>query len=365
MKTRITILTALIILCAACTFAATPTQDAYTPPEIKFEVLRPVAGKVYSEGLYPAFRLTGASDREFEVEVRCFETTRYILATKRTPHQAPVGNDASLTLWNLYASPMLPMAGDQVCEVRLYELTNETLGKERRLLAEREIPFRYEPYSGEEYDKRIGWIRNTLVGAGWDLAKHNYDPRGPYSTWQTVNLHDSARSEALSYMDRLHWEFSQRMSAYAQAARFYDNALQPGLALSALKKAEEIWDAEGSTILNIPPAPSRPIYWRLSHWEDPPAHYDAWGYFYALRKDLDRAVHHYQESIVFFLHQAREHPQLDQWHKDRCNERAAWKMLEISRLHYGIKRDRAEHDLWLEKYWETLPESEGGGLLGQ
>jgi len=332
------------------------------PSAVTLEIQSPQPGQTLSAGLFVNLSLIAPASGEYEVEVACFGTTHYLLAAKDHPSRSVDGEGAAT--WKLLDRWLLPEAGPATLTARVQGLGEVGIGGESRLLAERTIEFRYEPLTGDALDEKLEQQTHYLIGQwmgecdGIEPGKEPYgfDRKDPQSRLAQAKLYFESRQDWLM----------GRLIAYALLADVYENALQPGDALRALRYAGEVWAAESGEVIDRPPFPPTPLLWRHDHWTTAPAHLNRLADFYARRDDLDRAVHQAEQIIAYYADQVRRHQKLDAWHRDRCNESAAWTMSTIAQWHYLLRRDREGYDRWMAKHAATKPAPAGGrGLLGQ
>lgn len=331
--------------------------------EVRLEVRYPEANATLSEGISVSFILTGPATAEYEIELRCAETTHYLLADQNSPGRST--NDPGMAMWNLWDPWFLPQAGPLELEVRVFELDGGGIGGEQELVLKETVPFEYAPLVGDELQREIegnsSWIANCWMRYADQLMPqgHLYYDRSPPTL-------EGRRGAALSYVEARRDWLIHRVDAYTMLARDFENALLPGDALRAMNHAKELYDAESGEIVLRAPLGPMTIRWRQTHWTHSPSHLGRLADFYAKRKDTKRAQYYLEQAIAYYRDQVAQNKNLDAWHLGKCSEYAAWETANIAKLQYLFSRDREGYDRWTAKYRATKPkETGGGGLLDQ
>ena len=332
-------------------------QGQTDEPAIVLNITEPENGVIYSRDVTLRGTLSTPPGREYEVKVRCFEMTHWLLCTPKRPFP-PKTNAKGRVKWHLWDDYFLPLSGDQVMEIEVFELRNGAPVDPNTPVARTEVPFRFVPATKEELVEDLAGRSRMICGEGLSLAKGLLDPRSPYLTLEKLDQKGGEMSsEGLSYVTRRHYDFWSRTNGYGMAAYHLDRAGHPGDALRALRTAEEIYNLEKNALLSGPGFQNWPIIWKNTYSSDPPAFFREYSYYYARRNELDQAVHWQKERAGFYLRQASGHPLFRPVTREKCRTDAARCYQQIGRLHYLLKRDRAEWDAWMRKYEQALPAS--------
>jgi len=333
-------------------------QGQGNEPAVILTVTEPENGGDYSRGVRLRATLSTPAGREYDVKVRCFEMTHWLLCTPKGPYSPKISPKGRVK-WHFWDDHFLPLSGDQVMEIEVYELRNGVPIDPDTPVAKAEIPFRFVPATKEELAEDLTGRSRSICGKGVNLALDLMDPRSPYNSLQVSGRKEGEMSrEALSYVTARHYEFFERTNGYGMAAYHLDRAGRPGDALRALRMAEEIYNLEKNVLLSGPGFQNWPIIWMNTYSSDPPVFFREYSDFYARRNELDQAIHWQKESAGFYLRQASGHPLFEPVRREKCHTEAAECYRRIGRLHYLLKRDRAEWDAWMRKYEQALPASE-------
>ncbi len=326
-------------------------------PAAILTVTEPANGAEYNRNVRFRATLSTPAGREYDVKVRCFEMTHWLLCTPKGPFPPKISPKGRMK-WPLWDDHFLPLSGDQVMEIEVYELRNGVPVDPDTPVARAEIPFRFVPATKEELAADLTSLSRSICGEGVSLAMDSMDPRSTFRALQKLSGKEGEMShEALSYVTRRHYEFWDRTNGYGMAAYHLDRAGHPGDALRALRTAEEIYNLEENVLLSGPGFQNWPIVWMNTYSSDPPVFFREYSDFYARRNELDQAIHWQKERAGFYLKQASGHPLFKPVRREKCHKEAARCYQQIGRLHYLLKRDRAEWDAWMRKYEQALPAS--------
>jgi len=324
---------------------------------VTLRITKPESGATYRRGLNLNGTLSTPTGREYDVKVRCFQMTHWLLCTPKQAHPPKVGPDGRVT-WNLWDDLFLPQSGDQVMEFEVYELRNGVAVDPDHPVARAEIPFRFVPATKEELAEDLAFRSQEICEKGLGMVTSLMDPRSPYGPLEISSQNGKKMADiTLSYFTSQHNEFFERIDAYGIAAYHLDRACRPGDALRALRRAEEIYDLEKDVLLSGPGFQNWPIVWKDTYSSDPPFFFGEYSSFYARRNELDKAVRWKKKDARFYLRQASEHPLFKPVRREKCRKDAARCYQQIGRIHYLLKRDRGEWDAWMRKYEQTLPPS--------
>jgi len=324
---------------------------------VTLNITEPENGTVYSRNVRFRAALSTPAGREYDVKVRCFEMTHWLLCTPTGPFSPKISPKGRVK-WALWDDHFLPQSGDQVMEIEVYELRNGVPVDPDTPVARAEVPFRFVPATKEELAEDLTGQSRYICAEGISLALDFMEPRSPYRALQKLRGKEGVMSsEALSYVTRRHYEFWDRTNGYGGAAYHLDRAGHPGDALRALRMAEEIYNLEKNVLLSGPGFQNWPIVWMNTYSSDPPSFFGEYADFYARRNELEKAIHWQKERAGFYLRQASGHPLFEPIRREKCHKEAARCYQRIGRLHYLLKRDRAEWDAWMRKYEQALPVS--------
>lgn len=340
------------LLLLSATFQVRGNESA-----VLLTVIEPESGMVYSRDVRLRAVLSTPAGREYDVKVRCFQTTHWLLCSPSDPFP-PKASPKGWVTWNFWDDHFLPQSGDQVMEIEVYELRNGVPVDPDTPVARTQIPFHFVPASKEELAPDLTLWGNKICDEGMSLAGDLMDPRSPYGPLEKLSKKQGGMSrEARSYVTRRKYEFWARTNAYGSAAYHLDRAGHPGDALRALRTAEEIYNLEKNVLLSGPGFQNWPILWMDTYSSDPPSFFGGYSKFYSRRNELDQAVHWEKERAEFYLRQASGHPLFKPVQREKCQTEAARCYQQIGRLHYLLNHDRAERDAWMRKYEQALPAS--------
>jgi hypothetical protein len=327
-------------------------------PAVRLELTKPEPGAVYTMDLDVWGQLMAPAGREYELKLRCFETTHWFLFSPREPH-APEPDANGEVKWRLNDSYLLPQKGEQVLEISVFELRGGPSTDDATAVAELRVPFRFEPATEAELTEKLEQCSSMVCGGAGGLAGHWPDPHYHVGTWKKpITQTEPMVHDVRYYLGARRRELVQRSDAYAEAARVLDGCGRDGDALRALRTAQEIYDAERGRLLSGPGFQGWSIIWEPGYVCWPPRYFSEYSRYYARRKDLDKAIAWEKENAASYLLQAERHPLLSADNRDKCHRDAARSYLNIARMSYLLKRDRAGREAWIRKYLQTLPASE-------
>lgn len=335
---------------------------------IHLKVTEPEAGATYNRDFTLNASVSIPAGREYDVKVRCFQTTHWHLLTPGQPF-SPKPNAEGRVKWGIRDDFFLPQEGDQVLQIDIYELRNGVQVDPDKPVASLQVPFRFVPATKEELAKDLADRSNYLSSPAVDLAKHVLDPRTQWTFQKKPNEYQERsrdgklQSDASGYITDRSREFFARTNAYAGAAQIYDPAGHPGAALRALRRAQEIYETEQNVLLSGPGFQNWPIIWEYSYSADPPFYLNQFYFFYARRKDLAQAVAWQKAVADFWLRQGTQHPSLEPDRKERCISIASGSYIGIAKLHYLLNHDRSAYDSWMRKREQTYRAAKERSLL--
>lgn len=347
-----TLTLALFILLSA-TLQGQSDADA-----IHVKVTEPVAGATYSRDFTLTANVSTPVGREYDVKVSSFQTTHWHLLTP-TQLSPPKPNAEGRVQWRIRDDFFLPLEGDQVLQIDVYELRNGVQIDPDKPLASLQVPFRFVPAPKEELAKDLADRSDYLCMNSADPNRAVLDPRSLYTFQKQLREYQEEASkgkmpsDAESYVTARNNGLFSRTNSYAAAAQIYDRAGHPGDALRALRWAQEIYKTEQHVLLSGPGFQNWPIIWQTTYPVDPPYYLTGFSDFYARRSELAQAVAWQKEASDFWLRQGAEHPTYKPDRRQHCREKGSVHYLNIARLHYLLNHDRSAYDSWMRKREQT------------
>jgi hypothetical protein len=299
---------------------------------------------------------------DYELELTYRGVTHFLPAFE--PLGRPI--EGGLARWSLRDSWLPLERGDHPLRLRLRSLETPGLDASGRLLAEIEVPLRFDFRSDDPPAKAGRDITLRFCWEAIDTARNIDSATDPHGL---IDTGDPERRDelALRWLESKHrWLFA-RIKALAGIAELHDYSGRPGDALEALRRAEAIWHADSAENLNRPPASAHPIKWHTEGFTPVPHHLKVFAGFYARRMEFDRALAYQKKAIAFLDEQLRKNPGLDADDRKHGASLLGSSMRDVARMHYFLRRDRAGYDLWIQRSRDALPppENRSGGLLGR